>query len=142
MAKASPKAIDTPGMSSKQSQKPSQPPKSIGKQTTLLGFFSKVNPGTTTASTPATKRVEARPAVLLTPLPSSEVGDEETPIKIPGKISGKGVGGLRTPVTPVTGKTGDEMDIDTSSPITGSRNVTCIEKSVTNEVEASRYQLC
>ena len=128
-------------MSSKTSKKPSQPPKSAGKQTTLFGFFSKAT-ATTSAGTSATKRVEARPAAPLTPLPSSEVGDEETPIKLLGKRSQKTVGGLRTPVTPVIEKTGEEMEIDTSSPRSASRKVNSIANGEINELETSSYQLC
>jgi len=126
-------------MSSKAPKKPSQPPKSIGKQTTLFGFFSKTTPTTTPASTSATKRVEARPAAPLTPLPSSEVGDEETPVKLHGKPNEKTVGGLRTPVTPAIENAGEDMEIETLSPRTGSRKVHSIAQSKLNELETSCY---
>jgi hypothetical protein len=89
----------TPGMSSK--QKPA-PPKSSGKQTSLLGFFTKKAP----VSTPSRdeKRVEARAAVPLTPAPSSDVGEESSPVRMPRQKSVASVGGLRTPETPVVEK--------------------------------------
>lgn len=99
MAKTSSSVLATPGMSSK--QKPA-PPKSGGKQTTLLGFFTKKVP----VSTPSReeKRVEARAAVPLTPAPSSDVGEESSPVRMPRDKNVASVGGLRTPETPVVDK--------------------------------------
>jgi hypothetical protein len=99
MAKTSSSVLATPGMSSK--QKPA-PPKSGGKQTSLLGFFTKKAP----VSTPSRdeKRVEARAAVPLTPAPSSDVGEDTSPVRMPRQKSVASVGGLRTPETPVVDK--------------------------------------
>jgi hypothetical protein len=119
MAKAN-SPVETPGMSRKASQ-----PKSTGKQTTLFGFFSKA-PSATSASTPSQKRVEAR-SLPLTPLASSEIGEEETPIKLVTRRNGKGSNGLRTPVTPDVEKTGNEMDVDSATGSVGSRKV-CLER--------------
>ena len=116
MAKANSSSIGTPEMSSKSSKKSSaQPPKSAGRQTTLLGFFSKST--TTTPSqtnTPSQRRVE-RASLPLTPLPSSEVGDDVSPVRLPVRQETElQTGGLRTPVSLVTfDKIGSEMDIDT-----------------------------
>ena len=78
--------------------------------------------------TPAPKRVESRTSLPLTPLPSSEVGDEVSPIRLPvRRESGETgtVGGLRTPVTPtVNEKNGTEMEVDDIVESTGSRKVT------------------
>lgn len=112
------------------SRKNSQP-KSTGKQTTLFGFFSKAPAtATTQTSTPSQKRVKAR-NLPLTPLASSEVGEEETPVKrsAAARKNGKGAGGLRTPVTPDVEKTGDEMDIDSAAGSVDSRKVYLILNS-------------
>jgi hypothetical protein len=127
MAKANSSPIDTPGMSSKPSKKSSQPPKSAGKQTTLFGFFSKSSTPSTQTVTPVTKRVESHASLPLTPLPSSEVGDELSPIRLSLRResgeTGTGVG-LRTPVTPtVNEKNGTEMEVDDFVE-SGSRKVT------------------
>jgi hypothetical protein len=123
MAKANSSPVETPGMSSKSSKKSSQPPKSVGKQTTLFGFFSKSAPSSTQTSTPTQKRVDARSTLPLTPLPSSEVGDDVSPVRLPVRQNGKETGGLRTPVTPVIEKDGMEMDVDTANESTASRKV-------------------
>ena len=117
MAKAN-SPVGTPGTSKKPSQ-----PKSTGKQTTLFGFFSKA-PAAAQTSTPSQKRVESR-SLPLTPLASSELGEEETPVKSVARKNGKGAGGLRTPVTPTVEKTGDEMDVDSAPSSVGSRKVGC-----------------
>lgn len=117
MAKANNPTIDTPGMASQSSKKPSQPPKPIGKQTTLLGFFSK------TTSTPTPKRVDAHSNAPLTPLPTSEIGEDDSPIRIPGRQSHKENGGLRTPETPVVERETTQMDIDEPLEPIGSRKV-------------------
>ena len=144
MAKANSSPIDTPGMSSKPSKKSSQPPKSVGKQTTLFGFFSKSSTPSTQTATPVPKRVESRANLPLTPLPSSEVGDEVSPVRLPvRRESGEKetVGGLRTPVTPtVTEKNGTEMEVDDVVESTGSRKVTTALTQVLT-VETSRCQL-
>jgi len=119
MAKANSSTIDTPGMSSKPAKKASQPPKSTGKQTTLFGFFSK----TTTTPTPKTntKRVESRASLPLTPLPSSEIGDDASPVRaVVRRQEKEPVGGLTTPVSE---KNGMDMDVDTAPGSTGSRKV-------------------
>ena len=143
MAKANSSPTDTPGMSSKSSKKSSQPPKPVGKQTTLFGFFSKSSPSTQT-TTPVQKRVESRANLPLTPLPSSELGDEVSPDRLPVRrgSSDKGtVGGLRTPVTPtVNKKNGTEMEIDPALESSGSRKVITDFGHVLT-VETSRCQL-
>jgi len=130
MAKASPSTIETPGMSSnttssaKKSSISAKPP---GKQTTLFGFFSKANgtPNQTPAKT-SEKRVEARPKVPLTPLPSSEIGNEESPIRLPSARKAMGIGGLRTPETPVAERHGNEMDVESQTGSAGSRKVNAV----------------
>ena len=115
-------------MSSKPSKKSSQPPKSVGKQTTLFGFFSKSSAPATQTATPVPKRVESRANLPLTPLPSSEVGDEISPVRLPVRRESsekETVVGLRTPVTPtVNEKNGTEMEVDDVFGSTGSRKVT------------------
>ena len=144
MAKASSSPTNTPGMSSKPSKKSSQPPKSVGKQTTLFGFFSKSSAPSTQTVTPVPKRVESRPSLPLTPLPSSEVGDEVSPVRLPVRRESDGkeiVGGLRTPVTPtVNEKNVREMEVDDVVESTGSRKVTTSVSHVLT-VETSRCQL-
>jgi hypothetical protein len=120
MAKANSTRMETPVMSSKLSKKPSQQPKSVGRQTTLFGFFSK---SSTQTSTPVQKRVEARSMLPLTPLPSSEVDDDMSPIRLPVRQNEKETGGLMTPVTPAVDKNATEMEIDIGIEDTGSRNV-------------------
>ena len=83
MAKAKFSPTDTPRMSSKSSKKSSQPPKAVGKQTTLFGFFSKSSTPSNQTTTPVQKRVESRANLPLTPLPSSELGDEVSPDRLP-----------------------------------------------------------
>jgi len=102
------------------SKKPA-PPKSTGKQTTLLGFFSKA-PGVAQASTPRQKRDEARP-LPLTPLASSEFGEEETPVKSTARRNKKESTGYETPVTPDIAKNSDQMDVDSATGSLGSRKV-------------------
>jgi hypothetical protein len=119
MAKANPSTIDTPGMSSKSAKKASQPPKSTGKQTTLFGFFSKTT--TTPTAQKSSKRVESRASLPLTPLPSSEIGDDASPVRpVVRSKDREPVGGLTTPVSE---KNGMEMDVDTAVGSTGSRKV-------------------
>ena len=144
MAKSNSSPTGTPGMSSKPSKKSSQPPKSVGKQTTLFGFFSKSSTPSTQIATPTPKRVESRASFPLTPLPSSEVGDEVSPVRLPVRQEigeKKTVGGLRTPVTPtVNEKNGMEMEVDDVVGSTGSRKVTTgFSRLLT--VETSRCQL-
>lgn len=136
MAKANPSTIDTPGMSSKSAKKASQPPKSTGKQTTLFGFFSK----TTTTPTPQTtkKRVDSRASLPLTPLPSSDIGDDASPVRPVRSRDKEPVGGLTTPVSE---KNGMEMDVDTAVGSTGSRQATLFLEFEADCVEASRCQL-
>jgi hypothetical protein len=117
MAKANSSPVETPGMSN--SKKPSQPVKSTGKQTTLFGFFSKRTTPAEQTPTPAQKRVEARSG-LPTPFPSSEVGDEVSPIRT---VKPRESGGLRTPVTPLAEKGGMEMDIDSGAESINSKKV-------------------
>jgi hypothetical protein len=99
----------------------SQTTKSTGKQTTLFGFFSKRTTSSDVTPTPTQKRVEARSKLPLTPLPSSELGEESSPIR--STVQVKENGGLRTPVTPIAEKDGMEMDIDSGAESTNSRNV-------------------
>jgi hypothetical protein len=144
MAKASSSTISTPGMSTKTSKPSSQPPKSTGKQTTLFGFFSKKTATSTPSATPSQTRVEARSTIPLTPLPSSEVGDDDSPTRIPGKQKKvKETAALRTPVTPVARvpeKNDSEMDIDSEPGSTNSRKV--YHYYIILIVETSSYQLC
>jgi hypothetical protein len=118
MAKANASAIETP-MPSKSSKKPAQPPKSTGKQTTLFGFFSRAGAA---PNTPAPKRVEARPTLPPTPLASSEIEDDGSPIRVPVQKSGT-ENGLRTPVTPMPKAMPMEMDVDDDMGSSGSRTV-------------------
>ena len=137
MAKANPSPIDTPGMSSKPAKKTSQPPKSTGKQTTLFGFFSKTTTTPTTQAT--TKRVESRASLPLTPLPSSEIGDDASPVRPIARPQEKEtVGGLTTPVSE---KNGMEMDVDTVVGSTGSRQVVTYFGAEIDCLETSRHQL-
>jgi hypothetical protein len=106
-------------MSSKSAKKASQPPKSTGKQTTLFGFFSKTT--TTPTAQKSSKRVESRASLPLTPLPSSEIGDDASPVRpVVRSKDREPVGGLTTPVSE---KNGMEMDVDTAVGSTGSRKV-------------------
>jgi hypothetical protein len=107
-------------MASKSSKSSSQPPRSTGKQTTLLGFFQKAP---TASNTPTQKRVEARSTVPLTPLPSSEIGDDVSPIRLPVRQKEKGTGGLRTPETPLPEKDSMQMDVDLDVESSGARKV-------------------
>ena len=115
MAKAN-SPVETPAMSKK-----AAPPKSAGKQTTLFGFFSKA-PGAPQASTPSQRRAKSR-ALPLTPLGSSEIGDEETPVKPVAQKNRKQSSGYQTPVTPDVTKNSDEMDVDSVTGSVGSRKV-------------------
>lgn len=101
--------------------------KPLGKQTTLFGFFSKANG--TSNQTPAKtseKRVETRLKVPLTLLPSSEIGDEESPIRLPSARKAKETGGLRTPETPIAERSGNEMDVESQTGSVGSRKVNVV----------------
>lgn len=140
MAKANSSPIDTPGMSSKSSKRSSQPPKTLGKQTTLFGFFSKSATPSSQTNTPTQKRVEARSSLPLTPLPSSEVGDDVSPVRLPVRQNVKETGGLRTPVTPIVEKDGSEMEIDRVDENSASRKVLRLFIRVLT-VETSRSQL-
>ena len=122
MAKANSSTIETTGMATK-SKKPVQTPKSTGKQTTLLGFFTR----TPTGQTP---RVEARSSLPLTPLPSSEAGDDVSPVRITAKPKENATVGLRTPETPVAEKNSEKMDIDSPVEIDGSRRVYSKSKAI------------
>jgi hypothetical protein len=126
MAKAHSSPVETPGMPSS-SKKPSQNVKSTGKQTTLFGFFSKRTTPAEQTPTPSQKRVDSRSS-LPTPLPSSEVGDEASPIRA---VKPRESRGLRTPVTPVPEKDGTEMDIDSGAESINSRKVWPFEAMLT-----------
>ena len=112
-------------MASNTNRKPSISAKPPGKQTTIFGFFQKANAPTTAKDKDKDKekRVEARPKIPLTPLPSSEVGEEESPNRVPGEKKSNGTGGLRTPITPIAGKRGNEMEVDGQTGSAGSRRV-------------------
>jgi len=102
MAKTDSPVLATPGMSLK--QKPA-PPKSGGKQTSLLGFFTKVLPSVTMA-VPASKGkecIETHPPVLLTPTPSSDFGRDASPVGVSPDKPAQPTG-LRMPETPVVDK--------------------------------------
>ena len=118
MAKTDSPVLTTPGMSSK--QKPA-PPKSGGKQTSLLGFFTKVPPSVTTPvpASKGKKRVETRPPVPLTPTPSSDVGEDASPVGVSRDKPAQPTG-LRTPETPVVDKQREVEPLQTDS---GSRRV-------------------
>jgi hypothetical protein len=105
-------------MSSKKSSAPSKP---SGKQTTLFGFFQKAN-GSATGK--EKERVEARAKAPLTPLPSSEIG-EQSPVRVTIKKKTNGTGGLRTPETPTAEKSANEMEMSSQTGSTGSRRVYC-----------------
>lgn len=53
--------------------------------------------------------------VLPTPLPSSEIGDDMSPIRLPVRQNEKETGVLRTPETPLAEKDSMEMDVDLDS---------------------------
>jgi hypothetical protein len=116
------------------SKKPLQSQKSTGKQTTLFGFFQKRPSVSEQTPTPASKRVEARSRIPLTPLPSSEVGEDVSPVR---NVRVKETGGLRTPVTPVAEKDGMAMDIDSGAESSGTRKVYPLN-SQSNILETSR----
>jgi hypothetical protein len=64
-----------------------------------------------------------------------------SPIRFPSQESDKGIGGLRTPITPVAQKDGTEMEIDTVLESMSSRKVWKEFLCSIDCIEASCYQL-